>query len=509
MGAHAVRPLDVLVSNSAASAIRAGANSLALVALPFLLYLLMPGPEYAAWSVILSLSSFVMYFDLGMSTSIQAIAAENLAAGNRAAARQAGIRGMQALSLIGLLAIGGSALAAWHIKGLFPDLPRYLESTVALSLVVVTFAQSCVLVANVGAGYFAGLQRQLAPSLVFALGRLGVVVGVTAAAALSSSLSILAFAYSLPSAAIVYIIWRWVTTSAPAVPQDSDAYSFARLLRFSGPLALWAICSLPTFAMAPVVVGRLDYAALPTFALAVSVGMGVMGAAQAIFSPVLSELTRAAKRPASIGPVLERVISLGVALPFALGAVGVGLTTAVAGVLAEGSVSTMAIVLVIYAAALRHSMSPISFAAISTGRHSKVKLQPVLDAIFAVVLVIAGGQLFGATGVACALLLSSVLAVMLTTCSVMPVVGITQFVERKFVFVRVVSAVLWQGPAILAVWIAETIDIGVAASLSVIFAGVVTSFFGVLWTGLQALDRVRLWRAVSRPVVMLQQGNRG
>lgn len=431
--------------NAAAAFARAASNSLAVVALPLILFGLLGRDEYASWAIAFTLCGYVLYFDAGVAPAVQTMVAERWAEGDQNGAQRAGLYGVQVLVLvsIGLLIafLGIGAL----LPTIYPEVPESLHRQLRMSLLVLVVAQLCMLISNGVFAYFAGLQRQIGPAVLFVAGRVTAVVSATIVAFSGGSLVAIAVGFSWPAVVVVSILVAWLLRRG-GEPSYSPGISRRHVLRLGLPLVFWTICGLVATGLGPLVVGRVDFEHLPAFSLAFSLALGVAGASQAILGPLLPDLAVAVKTNwASLPAYMAQAVPVGVLVSTFLGQ-----SAAVVGMLAasiesvNGIETYCTVLLVCFSASLRQAVTPASFLLIATGRHVRVRVAPAVDALVAVALSVVLGALLGAIGVAVSMALSAAAAVAVTVLVVLRRAGLLAVVSRRSFFRSVVGgSVSW------------------------------------------------------------------
>jgi len=127
----------VLLKNATANLARGSAAAIVAVILPPFLVRLMSADSYSAWSLILQLSAFIGYLDFGIQTAIGRFVAHANERGDTERRDRIVSTATVALSIAGLLGIGGSIGTAIGLGRLFPQMPSLLLGDARTALLVV------------------------------------------------------------------------------------------------------------------------------------------------------------------------------------------------------------------------------------------------------------------------------------------------------------------------------------------------------------------------------------
>ncbi|MCH6471806.1 lipopolysaccharide biosynthesis protein [Sinomonas terrae] len=414
------RPLkqSVWIVNGAANLVRAASGSLENLLLPLVLLWLLPKEKYGAWAIVFSVSTYVTYLDLGLQTAVQTNVARCAGSNDLVGAARMAWTGVKLAGSVGGLALTCLATVAATLARIFPAVPQGFVPEAEQALVLLAVGQVANLLINVMSSYYAGHQRSVLPSLVMSGARATSLLAVILVGNLEKQLPALAAAYSVPliTGFLVLLIafhreFRYLR-ELRRVSRGSNKFTSAplagsragHLLRYSGPLMIWNICTLVVNAAGTAIVGRVDFGAVVVYSIATMFVLAIVGVDNAVMSPLLTELGRQASfgdRPklGSTAIKASRINSaiLGMLICFSC------ITVAILADTAPGSginSRTIAIaVLLIVATATRITMTPLTFAFISTGDHRRIVAQPILDAVINLGLSISLGLIFGVVGV--------------------------------------------------------------------------------------------------------------
>ena len=121
-----------ILQGSASNLTRVILGMLISLVLPHFLVHHMGTAEYSAWVLILQLSAYVNFLDLGLQTAIGKFVAEYQAAGNASAARKTvsnAFTVMLGAALLGALAIFGMV---WQVPRIFAQMPGALVGVIVI-----------------------------------------------------------------------------------------------------------------------------------------------------------------------------------------------------------------------------------------------------------------------------------------------------------------------------------------------------------------------------------------
>ncbi|MDQ4502977.1 MATE family efflux transporter [Sinomonas sp. ASV322] len=416
----------VWVVNGAANLVRAASGSLENLLLPLILLWLLPKDQYGAWAIVFSVSTYVTYLDLGLQTAVQTNVARWAGSNDPVGAARMAWTGVKVALIVGGVAFVALATAARALGSIFPDVPAGFLQQAAEALVLLAVGQVANLSINVLASYYAGHQRSVFPALLMSSARLVSLLSIVVVGSFEQQLPAVATAYSLPLVAGFLTLLIAFLRELRRLARDSDRVApvavvgsrVGHLLRYSGPLMIWNVCTLAVSAAGTAIVGRVDFGAVVIYSISTMFVLAIVGVDNAVMSPLLSELGRLAV--AGDRSTLGRTAVKATRINSAILAMLICISCVVVAVLAntgrftgQRTDATIVAILLIMAAAIRITMTPLTFAFISTGDHRRIVAQPVLDALINLVLSIGLGLAFGVIGVVVGGVLSGAISVVL------------------------------------------------------------------------------------------------
>ncbi|ANP73904.1 hypothetical protein [Cryobacterium arcticum] len=416
----------LLVKNALANIVRAFSSSAVTVLLPLCLIVVLGHSEYSVWALIFSLGAFVVYFDLGVPTTVQAMVGRAISSDDQQAAIRVTKSGLKTSGLVSAICFAAAIGGALAFSRIFPDVPSRFELDATVALVVLVIGQTSSLMGNTVSAYFAGQQRSFVPALILAPARVLSLIVALGAAIVSGELVVTAVGYAAPlviGTIVLFARFRMEARRAGVGESEQTVknYGVVALMRYSGPLAIWGLCMLVTSGAGVIMVARFDYSAVVPFSIAALMVSAVAGLESSITAPLLPELARVHDRHG-----IDRVSVLTKSLSQLN---GVFLFAVVAGLLmisptvlpllakkADGDLMEywpiLAILLV--GNAIHLAGTPLSLALIATKTHTRAVLPPVVEAVISLVLSLWLGMQLGAIGVALGIFIAGVVGLCLS-----------------------------------------------------------------------------------------------
>ncbi|MGV8883239.1 MAG: lipopolysaccharide biosynthesis protein [Rhodoglobus sp.] len=465
---------------------------------------------YAAWALVFSIGTFVVYLDLGIPTTVQAMVGRAESSGDMKRASLVTRSGLKIVSLVSLGCLVLGATAAVFFSTLFPAVPTTVILEAQVALVLVLLGQTATLVGNTASAYFAGQQRSIVPAIILAPTRVVSMLAALILAAVTSDLiwTSVGFAAPLIAGSCVLIV-RFVRDARPTdqtPPRDLgntsplSEYGALALLRYSGPLMVWGFCVLLITGTGTILVARFDYASIVPFSIATVVVSALAGLSSAATAPLLPELARVHELQ-GIDHVTRQVRTLS-ALSSSILFTTTALLLAAAPWylplldrrLVEDSLgaSWWILAVLLVGNTVQLSGTPMSLAFIATKTHTRVLFPPVIQAVVSFALSVALGSSFGAVGVATGVLVGAILGIlMMFTWSV----KLTRVFEMKaldMVATTVLIPLSKIVPVLLVAGAVATLGLQHSwwAAPSVAIAVAIT--VGAMWQGIPAAWRRRV-----------------
>ncbi|TAM70047.1 MAG: hypothetical protein EPN48_06580 [Microbacteriaceae bacterium] len=485
----------VLAINAAANLGRALSGSFENLLVPLILLWMLPRDAYGVWAVIFSVSTYVTYLDLGLQAAVQANVARWVGLNDAFGAARIAWAGVKAVLFVAAVAFGFLVWSAVRLDSIFPAIPSALAQQGSLALVILTVGQAANLAINVLSAYYAGHQRSVFPSMVMATARAVSLVSIVGVGLLDRDLAALAVGYSLPLALGFLLLlgsffkeFRGLRRGAIGTERVVlKGTRVGHLLRYSGPLMVWNVCTLVVTAAGTAIVGRVDFKAVVVYSIATIFVLSIAGVDNAIMSPLLSELGYQAAqgdrvRLSRTVVVASRINAVVLGVLVIVGSAS-GAALAASGFL-QGSDGTTSLIVVglILAGSIRLTMTPLTFGFVATATHHRVVFQPMIEAAVNLAASISFGLLFGAAGVVAGGLLAGILGVIMAVAWSRHAAGFSWTLSASHVSRSVSIPMACTIPAVTMALIEPWMRaVGSGLFISAVVLSVLLSF-GLVWT---------------------------
>ncbi len=379
-----------------------------LVIPPFLVHH-MPPAEYSAWVLILQISAYINYLEIGFQTAIGKFVAEYHATGNSAASGKVASTAFSMLAIggaIGIVAMGLLALAIPHI---FHQMPQPLVPQMRIGVLAIGSTTALLLPFLVLQAVFIGLQRYAIPAIIGSVGRIGSALGIIALLLLHGSLAqlaVLVASFNILNAAAQWYCWkRFAAREVPLRLFVLDRLVARRLLEYCGILAVWTLGGLAISGLDTTIVGHYDFRNTGFYAVAASATNFMLLITGNVLGPLMPAVSsiQGQRTPSQLGELLVRstryCVLLLCALAIPLLICGYPLLRLWLGsAYAMSSVSFLMILVV--ANVVRQCSYPYAMMVVATGTQRSATLTAVLEALVNLTCSLILVRTLGATGVA-------------------------------------------------------------------------------------------------------------
>lgn len=490
----------VFSRNSAISVGRLLASTLVALVLPAYLSHKLPVKTYSAWILILQMSAYVGYLDLGVQTGIAKYVAEYVAKRDLRGANMRASAGLAILSIASVLGFVLTLILAWQVPRIFGGMPPALFHDVRLSLILVGFSLCFGLVCAVPSAIFLGLQRYGVPTVLGLVNRLLYTLVILVAVYRQSSLAAmgaLVAGVNVITGLLQVVAWRRLAGHIHVSLAKLDRAVVRQMLSYCSVLAIWTAGMLCVSGLDVTIVGHYDFGQTAFYSIATlptNFVIAMMGAALGPLLPTASALS-AERSAAAMGQVLARVTRYSVLL---LGLSGLPLLVCGHWLLRlwvgqEFALHSIAFLRVLVVAnIIRNLCLPYATMLVATGRQKVAIAGAVAEALVNVAASIYFAQRMGAIGVAIGTLLGSLVSVGMHF-------GLSMhFTYRTFAITRLrllLSSIM--RPAIIflpsLLCVGRWWNIGAPAFSPISWAAWTLSTLGLGWfAGLERSDRTRL-----------------
>ena len=399
---------------------------IAFILPPFLVRHLLPA-EYSAWVLILQLSAYVNLLDFGLQTALSKFVAEHHATGDKDANYRLVSTSIIALLTAAIIGAGLVCLMVWRVPQLFHQMPVALLHEVRLGLLMVGLSAAFSLPFSPFLAVFIGLQDYMIPTAVTSVSRILSAALLIVLLLFHARLTQLAAAIAicnLITAVAQWEVWRRYARERVAVAFPLfDRSSAAKLTKFGGAVAIWALGGLCVSGLDTVIVGHFDYSNTGFYAVGASAVNFLVTIVSNVFDPLIPSVSSLQSRrlPAQIGDIAIRVtryctlLLCGLGLPLFLGAFPL-LRLWVGQQYAAASTSFLQILLI--GNLIRLLLYPYSLVIVAMGKQHLATVAVVAEAVVNLAVSIWLAHKMGALGVAIGTIVgSSVSAILNLTVS--------------------------------------------------------------------------------------------
>jgi len=407
------------VRNVAANLARLLIGAVISLLLPVYLTRHLPVEIYGAWVLILQLSAYVSFLDMGIQTAVSKHVAEYDAKGDYETAGRfasAGLIIMFAASVLGVIL---TTFLSWRVPHFFQNMPASLYSDVRVSVMLIGFSLSFSLACSVFAGIFLGLQSYQIPVAISILNRVLFALATALAVHFQSRLALVGAAVAFVNVftAILQIVsWRALAKVVPVNLRQVTIKLLKKMLQYCMVLAIWSAAMLFISGLDLTLVGHYDYSQTAYFSIAIAPTALVVVLLSAIlgpFMPAASALSTT-RTPDQMGEVLCRttrysaIVLYLTGLPLILG----GFYILKAWVGPEYATNTTVYLrILVLANMLRNFGLPYATMVVATDKQLPATAAPITEAIVNVTSSIWLARHIGAAGVALGTLLGALFSI--------------------------------------------------------------------------------------------------
>jgi O-antigen/teichoic acid export membrane protein len=401
-------------ANAFAQVLRGGTQVLTTSALPLICAPFLAEAEYQAWVLITGLALLVTYADFGLQSSVGAAVARLLAAGKAGESKRL-VRAVLVLLAVGLVPVIGATVGLGHLLPvLFSGMHDATVADARTGLLLLAVGLWVNVLTAILMNWFMADKRALRIVIVVAPLRVVTACLVVAIAYLSGSLVLCAAAVAggaLVTLAITFTVFERSAHTSSSVSFAEGRRHLAGLRRQTGALAVWSLTTAMVSSLDTTVVGAVDYSAIASYGVAISILASASGFIFALQSPLVTWFVAATHRSHEEGVALMRRVTavcsalLGLGFAAVVAVLSLGSSDAVPVYLREGR----SFLLVLTAAlVIRISLNPLCLYLLATGATRELWVPQVVEGALKLGLSVALGMLLGARGVALATVIASV-----------------------------------------------------------------------------------------------------
>lgn len=498
------QPRLVILKNAAANVLRGASSAAVAVILPPLLTRQMSPEVYGAWALILQCSAHVGRLDFGIQTAVGRFVA-HATERNDVEYRNRLISTAFALLLAAcLVALIAAAGVAWMVPFIFPQMAPALYRQASVALLLVASSLALGLPAGVFNAVFIGQQRSEIPAFTVGGSRLVSAFLLVLAANAEASLPVMGAiiaGVNIASYAAQFALFRWLAGDMQLDLRLAGRGAAKELWSYCYSLTIWSFSMLLVTGLDLAIVGALDFAALPYYAVAASLVTFIAGLQTAVFGALLpsAAVLHARGNSVELGRLVITSSRYGIflllltGLPLIVWAEPI-LRLWVGGTYAANGALFLRVLVV--ANIVRLSATPYSVALIGTGQQRLVTLSPLGEGVSNLVASLLLGHLLGAAGVAIGTLIGAMVGVLLHIVYNLPRTTTIHLSSRQFVTGAIFRPSLVAAP-FLALTLIPSPD-SPAAYLRVLpVSAALGASLAILWaTGFEESERAWLRAAI-------------
>src|SRR5262249_22963794 len=321
----------VIVKNASANLARLiGSGIVALLLPPFLVRTLAK-ETYGTWALLMQLTLYVSYFDLGVQTAVARFVAHSDEL-NDSEQRDGTVS--TAFVILGVSGLLGClliiALSCW-LPALFPQMPHTLQQPAQFALALMGISLAAGLPVSAISALFVGMQRSEIPSFIAIANKM--IMALLIVIAVSRQTGLIAMAGAVAIANLMaylatYAAWRlWAEKVRIGIRLVSRKWAH-QIGKYSAGLLVWMFGMLLVTGLDLTIVGVFDYRATAYYAVAATLTNFLAQAQGAMIVALLPASSALGARGDSerLGGLLVRstrygmLILLAMALPLIVGA---------------------------------------------------------------------------------------------------------------------------------------------------------------------------------------------
>jgi O-antigen/teichoic acid export membrane protein len=407
----------LFLKNSAASIVMGASSAILLLAVPPVLARVLTPAAFAVWALVLQIAGYTAILGLGMQDAVGRYVAFHEERRDSAARDEFVSAALWVLCFMAVLAAAGIALATLFLDRLFPQIPPGLLPVARGAVLATGLTLAGALPVSVCNGTLIGLRRNDVVAAVLGTARLVLTAALMVVGLKLRSLYWLAVCFVAVNGASYLAMWiccRRLTPASLAVRKPARG-SLKEIWSYCSATAIWQIGALMISGLDVFIVGRVDFASLPYYTVCLVPVAVLAGVMPALFSPLLQLGAKYAARnnDAELGRILMRSTRLATV---ALASVALLLVVFDREILTAWLGATYAakaapiLILIVLGHALRQLAFPYATLLLATKQHGQLLLSPLVEGVTNLVVAVIAGSLFGARGVAMAVIAGAIVS---------------------------------------------------------------------------------------------------
>jgi O-antigen/teichoic acid export membrane protein len=297
--------------NAGVSVARILVNSLIALVLPAYLTQHLPLKTYAAWVLIIQVSSYVSLMDFGVQAAVAKFVAEYEAKGDHLGSSRCASTGAVIMAGAGILGIGAVACLAYSVPSLFHDMPSYLYRDVRVSILLVGSSLCVGLGTSAFGSVFSGLQQYRIPIGISIVNRLLYAFAVGGAVFFHESLLVMSAAVAAintATALALFLAWRaWASRIRIAISAVTPS-TLKIMAAYCSVQSIWSIGALLIGGMDTTIVGHYAYRETAYYSIALSPNTLIILILLAGLNPLMPAVSALStqRSPVEMGLLLSR-----------------------------------------------------------------------------------------------------------------------------------------------------------------------------------------------------------
>jgi O-antigen/teichoic acid export membrane protein len=417
---ESTRDSVLFLKNSAASIV-IGASSAALsLAVPPVLARALSPAAFAVWALVLQIAGYTAILGLGLQDAVGRYVAFHEERRDAAARDEFVSAALWVLCFMAALAATGIALAALFLDRLFPQIPPGLMPVAQGAVLAAGLTLSFALPFSAFNGTLIGLRRNAVVAAVVGTGRLVLTASLIVVGLKLRSLYWLAVCFVAVNAISYLAMWiccKRLTPVSLALHKPARG-TLQEIWSYCSATAVWQIGAVMISGLDVFIVGRVDFASLPYYTVCLVPITVLAGVMPALFSPLMQLGAKYAARSndAELGRILMRSTRLATVAMTSVALLLIvfdrELLTAWLGA-AYALKAAPILKLIVLGHALRQLAFPYATLLLAAKKHNQLLLSPLVEGITNLVVAVIAGRMFGARGVAMAVIVGAIVGQLL------------------------------------------------------------------------------------------------
>ena len=502
-----------IVKSAFANLCRLGAVALVGLMLPPFLTRILSKDAYGTWLLILQLSTYVSFFDLGIQTTVGRFVAHCNELGDTKQRDSIVSTALAILTGLGGLAMVGVSILAWQLPNLFKEMPIELQQDARLALLAVGYSIAVALPFSVFGGIFIGLQRYDVPAWITGVSR--VLGGVFIVLVANTSHSIVLMGAVMAVVNLGAGIWQFLAYRQVAGDIQISGRLISRrtgveITEYCFGLSVWTVCTILVSGLDTAIIGYFDYKSVVYYVLAASLTNFVVSIQSSVMNVIMP-------KAAAIGAKGDRerlghllilttrysvIIQVLTSLPLILGAkliltlwVGASYATHI----------TLLLQLLVIANFIRYIGAPYANIALATGEQRLIILSPVVEGVANAIISIILTSYIGVLGVAIGTICGGLISIAMHFMYNLPRTVSIQIKNYYLLLDAVLKPLMSVTPAIIVYSISSNFNLSVPLDITISILAFMVSCL-LLWRyGLMGSERESLYVFINKKISVIRQ----